>query len=359
MKETNGVATVPKGNTIGMFDLSRGILMLFVVFAHSISHFVKYWDRGTLALWMFVPLAVLGILIYGLIPMFFLMSGYGFREQTMKRCIGDRLRYLWKPYVFVAFLVTAGAILKAVLRGKPIVDAVIRQGAPFLLGLCPGEVEIGGKYVESVGPLWFLVALVGSRIVLNLIFRLENEVLRGLCVITLVAFCTCLPFYALIPFCVIQSLSCAGYLYVGYCIKKYNLLFARFSKRTYIVLIAILVCVFPFGNVDVSQNVWKLGFLDFIASCVAGFLLCRLSVVGERLQGRITRLFRIIGRYSLYFLCVHAVEFFVIPWERVAGMFKGRALFGFIAIWILRLLIDSVGCVIIYKIAKLMRRKHK
>ena len=31
-------------NSIGMFDISRGMLMIAVVMAHSITQFVKYWE---------------------------------------------------------------------------------------------------------------------------------------------------------------------------------------------------------------------------------------------------------------------------------------------------------------------------
>ena len=31
-------------NSIGMFDLSRGLLMILIVLGHSITMYVKYWE---------------------------------------------------------------------------------------------------------------------------------------------------------------------------------------------------------------------------------------------------------------------------------------------------------------------------
>ena len=358
MEETKAKAGVQRINTIGMFDLSKGILMALVVFGHSFSLFVKYWERASMPGWILLPLAIFGFLLYGLIPMFFIMSGYGFRKQKMKRCLADRVRYLLKPYLWVAVIVSVLAVLKAAVQSKSVSDALKYQGVPFLLGLCPGETEVFGWYTASIGPMWFLVALGIGWTVLNLLFQMKSEALRLVILAAMISFCTRLPFYAFMPFCMAQSVCCAGYLYLGYCAKKSRLLTKEFSWKTYVLLAVVVIGAVVFGTVDVSQNVWKLGFFDYMASAIAGILLCKLASGLERLEGKFANFFRMLGRNSLYIFCVHTVEYLIFPWNRLLHRFAEHVWLGVLVVFLVRVLIITIGCIAVHKIVKLWRRRR-
>ncbi len=356
MKETTEQRNVDRLNTIGMFDLSKGILMLMVLLGHSITLFLKYWELKDISVWGVVPLLLVRVFSYGLIPMFFIMSGYGFRKQKGARRIRNRTSFLLKAYVLVAVAVISLAVLKAVLQGNSVVSALQYQGFPFLLGICPGETEVFGFYTSSIGPLWFLVALLVSWISLNLLFRLESEGIRVVLLVTLVAACTQLPFYAVIPFCIIQSVCCSGYMYIGYCMKETKIMAQGLSKQAYVILILVFMCALPFGNVEVSQNVWKLGFFDYVVSAIAGVLFCMWSIHLERLKGRFAKELRWFGKNSLYILCIHTIEYLVFPWDRVAIKFGENTIVGIIALFFVRVIIASVGCVLVNRIVKLTRK---
>ena len=359
MKELNAKAVSQNINTVGMFDLNKGILMVLVVFGHSFSMFVKYWERENMPGWIILPLLLFGLVLYGLIPMFFLMSGYGFRKQKMTKCFADRVRYLLKPYLWVAVIVTGLVVLKAIIRNKSVLDAVMKYGFPFLIGLCPGETEVFGWYIASIGPMWFLVAMGIGWIILNLLFQMKTEALRIVTLLALIALCTQLPFYAFIPLCIVQSICCAGYLYLGYCVKKSRLLTKALSWKTYAILIIIVVGAFLFGTVDVSQNVWKLGFFDYIASAIAGVLLCKMSVRFGGLEGKIAKFFRVLGRNSLYIFCVHTVEYLVFPWNRLYQWFSDCPWLGILVVFLVRVLIIAVGCIAIHKLVMLSRHRKR
>lgn len=69
-------------NYIGMFDLSKGILMILIILLHAITDYFKYWEFdftqfGILA----VSLYPVKLFIYGVAPMFFMICGYGFRKK--------------------------------------------------------------------------------------------------------------------------------------------------------------------------------------------------------------------------------------------------------------------------------------
>lgn len=344
-------------NSLGIFDFNRGILMLLVIIGHSVNMFYKYWEAESVALWL-VPFFVVGkALYYGTVPMFFIMSGFGFRAQKMKKCIKGRVRHLIKPYLGVMIVVTLLAVLKRLLQGASVIEALKYQAFPFLIALCPGETGVLGWYTASIGPIWFLVVLGLSWIGLNLIFKLKSEAMRAVCILTIAAFCTRLPYQAFIPFCIVQSLCCMAYLYIGYCLKKENVFMQQIPKSTMLVLGIILLCIVPFGNIEVSQNVWQLGFLDFIASCVAGFLLLSLLMPCNNFKGKFISLVRKIGKNSLYVLCIHTIEYLVFPWDALAEKIGSHVhmLVGIIAIFIMRVIIIGAGCFLIDRIVKVKR----
>ena len=44
MEKHNATNQVNNFGNIGMFDLSRGGLILFVILGHSVTLFIKYWE---------------------------------------------------------------------------------------------------------------------------------------------------------------------------------------------------------------------------------------------------------------------------------------------------------------------------
>lgn len=334
-------------NSIGMFDFSRGFLMFAVVMAHSFTQYFKYWEPQYMTIWWLPALLAMKPVIYGVIPMFFIMSGYGFRKKPMGRCIKERARYLLKPYVMVGLLVTVLAIVKCVINNSSKMAALWEYGVPFLLGLCPGGLQIGSYYVGSIGPLWFLVVLFLGWIILNLVFQLKSEGSRALCLLIGMLVCTRLPFLSFIPYCVIQSVCCAFYMYIGYVIKKHNLLNEKLSKQNLIILLVIACAVLPFGNIEVSQNVWALGSLDFVAGAVVGFLFLKLFCACNRFHGKIANAFRTAGKYSLYILCIHTIEYLVFPWELVSVHFTGHVILGTLVTFAIRSVIIVAGCLLV------------
>ncbi len=337
----------PMKNSIGMFDLSRGFLMVAVVMAHSLTQYFKYWEPQYTTAWWYPLLIVIKPIIYGVIPMFFIMSGYGFRKKPVVRCIKERARYLIKPYVFVGVVVSLLAVVKCVLRDGSIKDTLWYQAVPFVFALCPGEVQIGSHYLGSIGPLWFLVVLFFGWILLDIVFQLKSEGARALCLMVLMLVCTRLPFMSFIPYCIVQSLCCALYMYIGYVIKKYNLLFEKLSKQNLILLIVIVCLIMPFGNVEVSQNVWALGSIDFVASAVVGFLFLKLFCACNCLQGKFVGFLKVAGKYSLYILCFHTIEYLVFPWERFSKYFDNHMIAGILVTFVVRSIMIAAGCYLV------------
>ena len=115
------------------------------------------------------------------------------------------------------------------------------------------------------------------------------------------------------------------------------------------------------GNIEVSQNVWALGMLDYVASAITGFLLLRLCMLlnAERFKSKVTRALRTIGRYSLYILCVHTMEYLAFPWTKVQSLVSGHVVLGIVITFVMRCLIIAVGSRLLKRGLERRRRRKK
>ena len=122
------------------------------------------------------------------------------------------------------------------------------------------------------------------------------------------------------------------YMYIGYLLRTHDLLYESLGKKTIIILVILAFSIMIPGNIEVSQNVWALGMLDYVASAITGFLLLRLCMLlnAERFKSKVTRALRTIGRYSLYILCVHTMEYLAFPWTKVQSLVSGHVVLGIV-----------------------------
>ena len=80
-------------NSIGMFDMLKGVGMITIVLAHT-AELYPMQISGGLSLTAFFPF----IYREALMAAFFIASGYGFRKRSIGKCIQQQLRALLKPY---------------------------------------------------------------------------------------------------------------------------------------------------------------------------------------------------------------------------------------------------------------------
>ena len=87
--------------------------------------------------------------------------------------------------------------------------------------------------------------------------------------------------------------------------------------------------------------------MDFVAGAVVGFLFLTLFHLSNRYHGKIVKAFRATGKYSLYILCFHTIEYLVFPWERVSAHFTGHVIAGTLVTFAIRSIMIAVGCYLI------------
>ena len=89
-------------NTLGMFDLFKGIGMATVIFVHTAESYSIDLGGG-----LSVTSFLLFIYREALMSAFYIASGYGFRKRSVGKCVQQQLRGILPPYLYTA-LATAG-----------------------------------------------------------------------------------------------------------------------------------------------------------------------------------------------------------------------------------------------------------
>ena len=82
-------------NSLGMFDLLKGVGMLTIVFAHT-GELYPMGDASHINPLTFCMFAYRE----SLMAAFYIASGYGFRKRSIGKCIDQQFKTLFKPYIY-------------------------------------------------------------------------------------------------------------------------------------------------------------------------------------------------------------------------------------------------------------------
>lgn len=311
-----------KYNSLGYFNLARGLGMLLILFGHSISPFFPKTSEELSSSLFSGAGSVLG---GGIMAMFFMISGFGFYTRSPKKCLSIQFKLLLKPYFQVSIAILAIKLILALVKQRSFLLNGGELVPTLLLGLnAEGGGNFGGIPIESVSILWFLLALFTGWVIYNGISRLKNAKLQwcliGLCVVLSWMLCLVSDVW---PYCIPHGLLAAGYLAAGSEIKKYRLLERKLPLWCWAVVIATALVSTAFGSVNIVACHWQLGLLDIVGSFCVGFLLLRLygAVMNRAGGGLWVQLTESVGLHSIWIVCLHAFEKMVLPWYRLKVIF--------------------------------------
>ena len=88
-------------NSLGMFDLLKGVGMLTIVFAHT-GELYPMGDASHINPLTFCMFAYRE----SLMAAFYIASGYGFRKRSIGKCIDQQFKTLLKPYIYTGIATT-------------------------------------------------------------------------------------------------------------------------------------------------------------------------------------------------------------------------------------------------------------
>lgn len=356
---------IEKKNYPGMFDLFKGYAMVVILFAHThgaVPVNVMMGENPTVPVRIFFAFERILSLFQGMMPLFFMISGYGFSPASMKKCIKKQTRVLLKPYLLTTLFVTIVHFFSQCVATANLKESVLRAAQvclSYLLGISQ-RTAFHGIQFSFIGSVWFLLTLYFSWILLNAINLYVQERFRPLAVLMLALAGYLWGNRGVIPFCLPQALIGVGYMYVGQQLKKNDWLFKKIPIPAWCVIVLFAGISIFFGEIDMAYRIWKLGLLDIIGGGCSAFLLARGSLLLNKYENKILDTLRSIGLYSLWIMCIHSVESVGLLWRRYASRYYDHPFIAFFAVFILR------SCIVycLYRIVKkcswsLRKRKRR
>ena len=319
-------------NSLGMFDLLKGIGMLTIVFAHTGELYPM--GSGSINLLTFFMFAYRE----SLMAAFYIASGYGFRKRSIGKCIDQQVTTLLKPYIYTGIATTVFHFLIHYLCYGSLHNATYETGkvlGGFALGL-PHTAEYFGQTFFSCGPMWYLLSLMIAWILLDLILNIFPEAYTNWAVLgtMLLGWGLCITWEA--PFCIGQGMVTVPTLYVGYLAKKHKIFDKPLSRRLKNTLMgctaAVAALVLLTQSTDcVSMAQWNFGPVSILLDAGAGLgILSMVLWFQRRVDNFVTRGIQAIGRRSLYIFCIHTVELTAIPWYLMPQKFAAHPVLGMV-----------------------------
>ena len=342
-------------NSLGMFDLLKGIGMLTIVFAHT-GELYPMGDASHINPLTFCMFAYRE----SLMAAFYIASGYGFRKRSIGKCIDQQFKTLLKPYIYTGIATTVfhfiihyslfGSLHNATYETYKVLGG-------FALGL-PHTAKYFGQEFFSCGPMWYLVALMLAWILLDVLLDIfpERYITPAVVGVTLLGWGVTLVWEA--PFCIAQGMVSLPYLYIGYLAKKRRLFETPLSGRAKAGLIAaalgVVAGVLLTQSTDcVSLGEWTMGPLSILLDGAVGYGIIRLFLKWQRrVDGPISHAIEWVGRRSLFIFCIHTVELTAIPWYLMAAKYADHPVQGMLLQFVFSL-------VSIFAVTELLMRRKE
>ena len=276
------------------FDILKGIAIILVLIGHT--------DFGPFRAF-----------IYSFhMPLFFFIAGYFLKKRPLQTEIYLSAKRLLIPYLFTAFWFCIAAICVAPSRMYSVIVVC-------LLGFRAQYVPdwINGH----IGILWFFWALFWAKIIVSvLVQKIKSETWLGIIFFVFALLGMFLNKRVFVPFCIPQGMCAAGFLFVGYLIKKYNVLGSVISAQIFPLLAIIWAYNWNKGGIDMYNNIFRSGYIFDLMGAAAAFIA--LHTIVKQCHNKKSILwnsFHLFGRYSIIIYSVHSVEYSVAKWKIVAN----------------------------------------
>jgi hypothetical protein len=349
--------------------------MFLIVFAHNRSIFPELVvDKATavegdkwfkfLSYIYGIPLiarlifAIVIPFVIAIIPALLIVAGYGLRKRTVSKGFSIWGKELVKPYVITMILtILLNCIVHySFFRYMPgAVSESLKVFGGMALGLSQ-TFSFGNVTLFANGPVWYLLAMFWSMSLFNLVLNKVEEKRIPHVVLACSILGWLLSYVKYTPWCISQGLVGILYVYLGYYLKKTKFFSKEFSRKekvlyaVWVIVPNMVLCSFGLIT-EMADNVYSLGPITYIENGLFGILSLYLFLRLNVLQGKISGLIRMVGRYSLYVMCVHSVEMIAIPWYKFGEKLADHPLFGFISAYIIRLIIIFIGVFIVIRVS--------
>lgn len=272
-------------------DALKGTGIILVILSHS-----YHFDKAS------------SYLFSGYMALFFLVSGYTCKEESIMSYMQKKSRRLLFPYFTYGVLITALFTLIPVVLKKEFKDIYFYKWIGVLYSrysIYPlGESDNLILLYPEVSPLWFLTGMFLSLILFSIYINAKRKHVIILSYIILSAICYNVPI--LLPWSIDTSFIFALLIVTGYYLKD---ILIKCNMNIFIIcIIFYFILVSINGNVNISiRQYGEQGYWSIIMFYVIGVLYTIiLSMFFKTMENTLfCAVLAYIGKISLPLMCLH------------------------------------------------------
>lgn len=243
------------------------------------------------------------VLIYSWhMPLFFVVSGYFYRQKPITGYLRSNFSQLLVPYIITALLFI---ILRSLVLGYKITDGFLS----IFVGAGTGNLPMMGNYF--VGAIWFMLAMFWCRVIYNMLFNcVKNKYILGGGILLTFIITNYIANELYIPTDLLQGMSALLFFHIGHEASRYKCLEKRYNPKSIFALLISCALVFKIfldkglvlSMVNCYYPCWP---IDVIAALLIIYTLYHIC---KYLPHRYASVLAFYGRISLLVLCVHDLE---------------------------------------------------
>ncbi|MFL2030447.1 acyltransferase family protein [Loigolactobacillus zhaoyuanensis] len=290
---------------VAWIDISRGIAIIAVIIGHSLgSYFPDYFASIIFAFHM---------------PIFFILSGYLYREKEYKRAFTNNFFNLILPY-FTVVVIELIILIACRLVPNPILysrfGSVRQISLAAIYGIGGAAVTPWQNGIPWIGAIWFLLAMFFGAQIFNVImqapFKKYSLFFKGGLVLMLSFFGAFSAHYLTLPFSLNAALMAQLFFFSGYLVHEYDVL-NQLASYIYIILAIIWLSSAATGLFTMSMaSPNSVTFVNIIGGVASSLCVMRFSILLENhFQDKgiwIKNILIFWGSQSLIILCFHLID---------------------------------------------------
>jgi len=251
-------------------------------------------------------------------PLFFIISGYFFKQRENKVCIKNIFKKLIIPYIITCVAIIAYKVFRLILDGNltETTNIIKVWGLASLYGSGLGE-HFG---IISIGAIWFLLALGTATYIMNLIY---NQKYRYLWIVLIAYVGYKTSNYIWLPFSIQAGMVALVFVYIGVLAKENDVLNKKIPTELYVLLTFIIaICTKYYGNIEMVRNYYDDGIIDVIGGVSGTFMCIKFSILIDKYFKIIKKCLVFIGKNSLLCMCIHLFSLDCLNWITINNLLK-------------------------------------
>lgn len=265
-----------------LFDLAKAIAIIAVIVSHTAIRFSGIPSVGAGA-----PTILAACFTFHL-PLFFIVSGY-FLHTNSRIDLKKEIRQLIPPYVITCIFVVIGMVCVNMLSGHVLSNRMLIFEWTNAALFGAGDLVPNPLWSQSVriGAIWFILALLWSRIVVSLAYRTRFSVLVVLLSFALGMITSRSVF---LPLSVQPGMTAALFVYIGTLFRRYGF-FSDEERRSdgrniingYLSIIMQLIClgvwiysILNYSGFSMATNGYGISPVDILRNIAGEFAVLSL-----------------------------------------------------------------------------------